>query len=112
MSKEEEALYNYKINEIVLLLNSFLEVDRVAVSNIFTYLIRCRKELSTTKVEVMQIASDIFAFNTLGLLNALLPVETGEDSCRICFTSHSSGLIDKFFIHQNFQEPSNDQPRI
>lgn len=103
MNKQEEEFVD-SLERMVVELNTALELDRTAISSLFKSIFTCNISLSQSRVEVMPIADNLFAYNALSIINACIatnPVFT--DKYRIACTCEPNGLVKGFYVHKTIK---------
>lgn len=101
------------LDNVVKELNRMLELDRVSMSSMFKNTMTCKLCLSESMLEVMPLSGNIYAFNVLSIINAVLSVNNTSDY-RIACTCFDNGLVHEFYVHkaididENPEEPPED----
>lgn len=96
------------IQSVVDELNSALELDRTALTCLFSSLTACSISLGNSDIEIIpiSISDGTFAVGTLGIINAIVKASGSEH--RIACVCGEHGLIDRFFIHKSVLVDTNE----
>lgn len=92
------------LDEAVEFFNSLLEIDKEAISKVFTSRVNCNKKMAEhITVQVFSFEDDIYYVGPLGILNGLFGIDE-EGFGGIIAIIYDNGDIKEFLTRDEYEE--------